>query len=276
MDWQEHKSVEVHLDDDVEALRVHQELNYFRNRGALGAPSLDLLNVYSALYFHLWNVATRNTPSPIREELLFGQQMVLECGASLVRTMLSLIRGHISEAHAQTRRAIECCVWAKRIRDEPSLVTEWLTINMETAPSRQWKEAMGSKHLFPSTHAKLKALRQRFQLTSRCLHPFRFSFYHRVSVENGEDGSISVHYSLFESEEARQYIPSSFLWTLQTHDLLFDIFEEVFASEISHERDSWTAHRKHVQEAQSAVGKMWIEITRRAEARKQAGTHNKG
>jgi hypothetical protein len=258
----------VPVDDDVEALRISQEISYFRNRAALGAPSLDLLNVYSALYHHLWSLATTYISSPVQNHILFGHQMVLESKASLVRTMLFLIRGHVAEAHAQTRRAIECCAWAKRIHDEPDLVVEWMTIDMHKPPSPEWRKKMGAKHLFPLTHAKLNALRPRHQMTSRCLHPFRFSFSDRIALDK-QDGTISVQYSFFESEEARQYIPTFFLWTLQTHDLLLDIFEEVFVNEISNERESWESHRKQANEAQTAVGRMWIEITQRAEERRR-------
>jgi len=126
----------IALEDEVEVLRIQEDLNYSRNRASLGKRSLALMTHYVNLYGHLLDIAIGQMPTnPILEHFLFVQQMLLECRADLIRTMLLLMRTHLTEAHAQTRRAIECCAWAKRIHENPYLVKEWLATDMETSPS---------------------------------------------------------------------------------------------------------------------------------------------
>lgn len=261
--------VAVVVDDEIEALRLGEELHYASNRAALGKPSLDLIQRYLDLYKKLWQVATDAMPvNPIESANLFTHQMLMECRADLIRTMLLLMRTHLVEAHAQTRRAIESCAWARRVHQEPSLVTEWLNIGMDTPPSHRWKENVGSKLLFPEGHSHLVALRERYQITSRCVHPFRFSFQDRIAIQHNEGGNVSIYYSFFDPENVRLYIPTRFLWTLQTHELIFNVFEEVFSREIAASPD-WQERREFVADELNKIGKMWVQISENAAQREQ-------
>ena len=266
-------ALEIGPDDEVEGIRLAEDLHYARNRAAFGKRTWDLVTEYLRLYEHLWQVATASMPvNPIEHANLFTHQMLLECRADLVRTMLLLTRTHLIEAHAQTRRAIECCAWARRIYQEPTLVEEWLNIDMGRPPSKAWKENIKASLLFPKDNPHLDLLRHRYHATSRCVHPFRFSFEGRTSVGQNPDGTLSLDYSFFDPEGVRVYLPTRFLWTLQTHDLIFNVFEEIFSREISVQHDDWKQLRKTVMEAQTEVGKMWIAVTERVEARKRENT----
>jgi hypothetical protein len=255
--------------DEIDSLRISEDFYYIRNRAQLGEESLQLVREYQLLYEHLWFIATAALPSPLDSATLFTHQMLVEAKGDLLRTMLLLLRSHLIEAHGQTRRAIECCAWARRIKLHPQLVQEWLTCDMDHGPSKAWKENMKSSALFPGDHPRLRELRSRYQVTSRCVHPFRFSFDGRTDVEEKPDGSLNLLYSFFDAEEVRVLTPTRFLWTLQTHDVIFDVFEEVFEREIGLRRQEWLAHRKEVKDAQTKVGKFWIATTERAEARKK-------
>jgi hypothetical protein len=261
--------VEITPDDEIDALRIYEDLHYCQNRAQLGQESVQLVREYVGLYDHLWAVATAGVISPLQNTALFTHQMVIECRADLVRTMLLLLRGHLIEAHGQTRRAIECCVWARRIKLQPDLVQEWMTVDMTRGPSKAWKDSIKSSVLFPEDHPQLRELRQRYQVTSRCVHPFRFSFEGRTGVEEHPDGRLTVTYSFFDPEEIRLYTPTRFLWTLQTHDLIFNVFDEIFSREIGLRAEEWLAHRKAVAAALTKVGKFWIATTERSEARKK-------
>jgi hypothetical protein len=254
---------------EVDDLRCSEDAHYYRNVAALGKPTLELIPQYLDLYLHLWHVATQHMArDPIKEAELFTHQMLLECRADLVRTVLMIMRTHLTEAHGQTRRAIECCAWAKRIYDRPELVGEWLRVDTKTAPSREWRENISSKLLFPLDHPKLFLLRERYQVTSRCVHPFRFSFVGRTDLEELQDGTVSIIYSFFDPDDIWLETPTRFLWTLQTHDLIFDVFEEVFARQLAdYNRQKWEDHRKTVREALAAMGRMWIERTKKAESK---------
>ena len=261
---------EIHIEDQIEGLRLAEDLHYARNRASFGKPSLDLLGEYLGLYDHLWQIATASMPvDPIQEANLFTHQMLLECRADLARTMLLLLRTHLIEAHAQTRRAIECCVWARRVHLVPTLVKVWLHIDMQTPSSRTWKENIKASLLFPSDSPQLRALRERYQVTSRCVHPFRFSVEGRTAIQQDADGTIGLTYSFFDPEDIRVYLPTRFLWTLQTHDLIFNVFEEVFADEIEIQAERWRHYRAQVTNAQTEVGRFWIATTERMAARKR-------
>lgn len=255
--------------EELERLREAENAHYILNQEALGRPSLELVTKYLELYNHLWRVATSSMPRPFEHANLFTHEMLIECRADLTRTMLLLMRTHLIEAHAQTRRAIECCAWARRVHQEPSLVEEWLSIDMQRAPSKAWRDNIKSSLLFPSNHPHLDKLRSCYQITSRCVHPFRFSFQGRTALEQCPDGTMSVLYSFFDAEDIHMQLPTRFLWTLQTHDLIFNVFEEIFAKEISVVGDEWKRHRTATIEALTEVGKMWIAISERAKARQQ-------
>lgn len=261
---------EIQAEDDIEGLRLAEELHYVRNRAAFGKPSLALVGEYLGLYDHLWQIATASMPvDPIQEANLFTHQMLLECRADLARTILLLLRTHLIEAHTQTRRAIECCAWASRVHLVPTLVKEWLHIDMQTPSSRTWKENIKTSLLFPSDRPQLRALRERYQATSRCVHPFRFSVEGRTTIQQHADGTIGLRYSFFDPEDIRVYLPTRFLWTLQTHDLIFNVFEEIFAGEIEIQAEQWRNHRAQITKAQTEVGRFWIATTGRVEARKR-------
>jgi hypothetical protein len=261
---------DIRVEDEIEGLRLAEDLQYVRNRAAFGKPSLDLFGEYTALYDHLWHIATAAMPlNPIQEANLFAHQMLLECRADLARTMLLLLRTHLIEAHAQTRRAIECCAWARRVHHVPALIKEWLNTDMQRPPSRTWKENIKTSLLFPTDSQDLHALRGRYQLTSRCVHPFRFSVEGRTAIQQDAEGAVSLIYSFFDPDDIRIFLPTRFLWTLQTHDLIFNVFEEVFAREVEVQAEEWQHHRTQVTNAQTEVARFWIATTERVKARRR-------
>jgi len=239
---------------------------YARHRASLKPQTVALITEYSLLYEHLWRLGVRVTP--ITNAVLVCMQMVVECKAELIRTMLLAIRGNITDAHAQIRRAIECSAWARRIFIVPEFADEWLKIEPDGPPSKAWRDNIGSKLIFPADHKKLLDLRSRYQVASRFLHPFKFSFANRVELKDkGEVSSLS--YSFFDDESVQSRLPTRFFWMLQTHDSIFDIFEEIFASAfVDDVAKEWREHRVRVSSTFHSVARWWLEMDKRAEDRR--------
>jgi len=259
-------SITIQIPDHLEALRIMQDLMYARHRASLKPQTVALITEYSLLYEHLWSVGARVTP--ITNAVLVCMQMVVECKAELIRTMLLAIRGNITDAHAQIRRAIECSAWARRIFIVPELADEWLKIEPDEPPSRKWRDNIGNKLIFPADHKKLLDLRSRYQVASRFLHPFKFSFANRVELkDNG--GVSSLSYSFFDAEDVQSNLPTRFFWILQTHDLILDVFEEIFASALVEDVEKpWRDHRAQVGSTFHSVARWWVEMNKRAEERR--------
>ena len=67
--------------------------------------------------------------------------------------------------------------------------------------------------------------------------------YQQSLGRTSTDGRQTVTYSFFDPEDVRLFTPTRFLWTLQTHDLIFNVFEEIFSREIGLRVEEWLAHR---------------------------------
>lgn len=96
----------VNVYGEVEVIRIQEDIQYARNRAALGARTLALIDHCSEIYRLLITSVLEQLPEPLAHAYLFAVQMCMECDATLIRSMLLLIRGHVFDAHAQTRRAI--------------------------------------------------------------------------------------------------------------------------------------------------------------------------
>ena len=197
---------------------------------------------------------------PPRDEIVMGGMFLSVCRYCLSKACLEILRGHLTDSLALSRRAIELCAFAHRIATHPHLAKTWLEANDSNSAYDIYKKKFGGKAIFPKEEALLSKLGTRYGFCSKSVHSSIYSLSQRMEFETGEK-KFRMLYNLFELKQDDQSEPARmFLWTLDTHFGIIKVFESVLRDAIEHDVKGWEVMRNGVDAKLALHKQKWARV----------------
>ena len=243
------------MDEDIDKVRELEEGNYQKVRLYLkGSDALvqELLNLYKLL-------ATIIEKSGLgaRDEIVCSADFLLACQYQLTMAALSLLRGHLTDPHLFSRKAIEFCAFALRIKKHPHLATVWLQAGDDDPSYEKYRDKFRPGKLYPEDHELLGELGKRYDLCSKLSHPSIYSICQHIKVESTES-NIKTNFNYFELKKEDPSEPiHTFLWLVDTHFGIIRVFEEALTDVIVTDRAKWEVQRNAVETKISLQRSKW-------------------
>lgn len=179
-------------------------------------------------YFDRLRQLHESAVDKISDDLLVPFQLMRDAGNSLIFSGITLLRGHMVEACAVSRRAVEAAAFAYKTRD-PKKAKIW--INEKTGAPAYTRELRGLK--FPKNHVALNNLGASWiKLCDIGSHASIVSQVFRFELR---DGKATGGYFDVGDQPIHDY-RLMFNWLLGTHIQALIVFAEVLDKDIS---DEW-------------------------------------
>jgi hypothetical protein len=238
---------------ELEIVRKLEENNYQWSRQELG-DAIELPQAVLDLYDMLADIAKLG-PAKFGASELIAIPFLLTCRYELTMSNLDILRTHLLASYQHTRRAIETCAFARRVKLDPSLVEVWKRAGDDEAAYKVYRKQFGTQDTFPKTHALLAALYARYEHCSRRSHPSVLSVGLQTSVQKNDEATmIEVGYFQIDPKDKREPL-LTLLWTIDTHLSILRIFEQdVMATLVANDPLKWAIQRNAV-EAQFLIQK---------------------
>ena len=198
-----------------------------------------------------------------RDEIVTSSQFLLACRYQLVVGAITSLRGHLSDSHMYTRKAIEFSAFAARVKKHPHLAMVWLKADAKDAESYgKYREKFSPGKLFPADHAVLKELYDRYDHCSKVSHPSLYSICRHIETERtATDFNIRFNYCELKNNDLSEPA-QTFLWIVDTHFGILQVFEEVLADVIAHDRKKWEVQRNAVDGKVAVHKEKWKPVIR--------------
>ena len=187
------------------------------SRQKLG-PTAQLVSSTERLYSFLGEVIDAiSAPEDLHEMVLSVARCGLACSFRFVMAINSAFRGHLSEAIASTRGAIEQCGFAARIRRHPHLARVWLDAGLDEEHYEKYRTKFGPSKLFPADNVVLTELYSRYDLCSKLSHPSIYSVGGQFKPMM-DQGVPTLTFEFFDSKSDDEKEPAAtLLWVVDTH-----------------------------------------------------------
>jgi hypothetical protein len=182
--------------------------------------SVSLVEDCVQLYQRAADIAG-GSPLANRDEYFMGIQFSMAARYYLVTGALACFRGHITDAYASTRMAIEQSAFAARVKRHPHLAPIWQDAGHGEAAYEEYREKF--KKLFPQDNAKLRELGTRYDICAKRTHPSIHSFAGRSTVEETER-HYRLKFDYFQVNDDGSELVGTFLWLLNTHIFIAAVF----------------------------------------------------
>lgn len=223
--------------EEIDLLRQAEETNYAASRERLrdtAELTQETVNVYQVLF----DLVGSSGIKP-RDEIVAGGMFLGACRYQLVVGSLMALRGHGNDSHFFTRRAVELCAFAYRIKNDPQLAMDWLQAWRDAASYKQFRKDFSTKELFPTSHPLLNNLYKRYDLSSKLVHSSIYGFGRNIQT-TVQSGWWQITFSYCELNDQDLSEPAgTLLYIVDTHFGILRVFEEVLADVIIHNKDAW-------------------------------------
>lgn len=103
--------------DDLDQVCEGQTANYHRNRELLCDEVSSVTDIID-LYQLLSQMVLESGASP-RDDLVTASQFLLSCRYHLTLGTIVCLQGHLTDSYFHTRKAIEFCAFAARVKKHP-------------------------------------------------------------------------------------------------------------------------------------------------------------
>jgi len=245
------------MTDSLENLRQGEEHNFAVTRDRLG-ETFSLVQDLNDLYdWFAGRIAERGpsvTTATVPGIYLFrGSQNMLNAG------VLDCLRCHLTESAANTRVAIECVAFTSRISRHPHLGREWIEAGASDEAYDKYRRKFSGSSIFPKDEPDLEELSKRYDLCAKQGHPSFISFARRLEFDPQTPGASKFH--VFDIKEDNGAEPHrTFLWIVDTHARILDVYHRVFADVLKNDAIGWDL-RRNALEAKLAVHAMkWLPV----------------
>lgn len=237
---------------EIEKIRELQNQNFEISKNALGDSwglGQDLLELYESLSEIIKDCKVKISPEEFTSLSFFlGSQYQLVMGC------LAILSGNLSDSFQYTRKAIELSAFAARVKRHPHLAEIWQKADDNDDAYEEYRKKFSPGKLFSEDNKILGDLYTRYDECSKITHSSIVSLAQNVEINETEKG-IETSFQFFgvraddHSEPARTY-----LWTIDTHFKIIQIFEDVFSNNIKPDLSTWEI-RRNTMEAKLAVHK---------------------
>jgi len=229
---------------ELDHVREGEEANYQTAKRAVG-ESFSLVQDLVDLYEVLGELIKSLGSSP-REEMVAAAHFLLASRYQLTVGTLSLLRGHLSDSFLFTRKAIEYCAFAARVKKHPQLARVWLGAGSDEASYEQYQEKFSGRKLFPKDDALLSILHGRYDLCAKFSHPSIYSLARHAEIARAPE-AITFLYQYFQLRDADPSEPiRTLLWVVDTHFGIIRVFQQVFSEYVAKDRTRWEIRRNAV------------------------------
>lgn len=234
-------------EEEIERVRQLDDENYQASGGGLG-DSATLVQDLVDLYQFLGDlVRAAAAPAAVPERIVAAVQFTLGCRYHLVMGALTLLRGHRGDSASHTRRAMELCAFAARVRAEPGLLEVWARAADSDEAFAAYRREFRTRDLFPRDDPILGRLYERYDLASKQSHPSVYSLAGHIQFVREEGAATEVRFQYYDvSPDNPGAFVGTYLFLLDTHLQIFRVLEAVFADEIAHDRRTWDLRRNAV------------------------------
>ena len=106
----------------------------------------------------------------------------------------------------------------------------------------KYRDAATPGKLFPRKHPLMGPLFQRYDTTSKLLHPSLHSLAHQVTVTTTPGIGVRVDYFQLRDDDPTEPL-QTFLWTMDTHFGILRAFERVLRRLVDNDPPKWTIRR---------------------------------
>lgn len=246
--------------NELDEIHDLEERNYLTSKEVLG-DSLLLVEDVHGLYRLLTELIFNSGIEP-KDEVIAVDYFMLACQYYLTIGMLALLRGHINDSFVLSRKAIELCAFAARVKKNPNLATIWVQAGRQKGSEvyKRYRKEFSSKNIFPKDNQKLCELYNRYDICSKLSHPSLYSFIRQIDSKT-TDREIRIEFKCFQlSGEDMSEPARTFLWIISTHFLLLRVFEEILGEAINHDRKRWELRINAVEVKINLQRKKWREL----------------
>lgn len=246
--------------NELDEIHDIEEKNYYTSKEVLGDSLLLVEDVHS-LYRLLTELIFNSGIEP-RDEIIAANYFMLACQYNLTIGMLALLRGHINDSFILSRKAIEQCAFAAKVKKNPGLATIWMQASRQkgTAVYKEYRREFSSKNIFPKDNPKLCELYNRYDICSKLSHPSLYSFTRQIDSKTS-DRDIRIEFKCFQlSVEDMSEPARTFLWIVSTHFLILRVFEEILDEAINHDRKRWEFRFNAVEVKINIQRNKWKEL----------------
>jgi hypothetical protein len=165
--------------------------------------------------------------------------MFLAARYQFKRAGIDCVRCRLTDCKQATRRAIELAAFAHRIHRHPHLAEVWADASKDDNAYDRYRKKFSGKALFPADHETLQTLSKSYDYCSKHFHGSPFSVGARTTIELGE-GGLEFRFREFEcSDQDKSEPAATFLWLIDTHLQILDVFAEVFEAQLGDLMRSW-------------------------------------
>jgi hypothetical protein len=179
---------------ELDTVRQYEENNYAWAKDRLGTAT-ELIQGLVDLYDVMADLA-RSGPAKLGPEDLMSVALLLTCRYELGMAGLDILRTHRLASYQHTRRAIETCAFARRIKNDPALITLWSNAGDDELAYDAYRKQFTSVQTFPKSHKLLSVLYEHYELCSRRSHPSVLSVGLQTTIaKTGETTTIEVGYT---------------------------------------------------------------------------------
>lgn len=241
--------------EEIEEVREGEQYNYEESRRAVG-DSIYLVQDLLDLYSLLARLVKESGISP-RDEVVAACQFFLGCRYQLTMGSLIALRGHLNDSFYFTRKAIEFCAFAARVKKHPHLAMVWLNAQENYEEFRQ-KFSPGK--LFPEDDVLLGKLYGRYDFCSKMIHANIFSFSRHMIAE-GSATEFNLQFDYFQLSNTDPGEPiRTLLFILDTHLGILRVFENILDGVVAHDPSTWAAQRDLVDAKLASHKAKWRSI----------------
>ena len=222
----------------VESINEWEERNYKVSKEVLSKKISiiqDIINQYALL-----KKLIQDSKIPSDQAIEANILLFLSCCYQFTIACLTVLRGHFTDALQVTRRAIESCAIAHRIKKQPHLAKVWFDACKSEQNYRQYKSEFKASSLFPSTHPILKKLYKKYDVYSKKTHSSIVSMTDRIKKRKKGPGISQITFYYYECDpNNHNKINKPFFDIIDAHIGILKVLEEVFKEAIDHDRIKW-------------------------------------
>lgn len=244
--------------EEIGEVRDAEEDNYQESRRFLG-DSVTLLEHLTGLYKLMGEIIGRCAPGPT-DEIVSAMQFLLGCRYQLTRGALCVLRGHPADSFYFTRKAIELCAFAARVKAHPHLAMVWLHAGRDEPSWQKYLDKFRPGKLLRRDERVLGELRARYGACCKVVHPSLYSMAWHLRAGRS-DGQFTEKFSYFVPEgDARPALVSTFTFLVGTHFLIIRVFEQILGDLIVASGPTWGVRRNCVEAKLGVHEARWKDV----------------
>ena len=244
--------------EELDRVREKQEHNYHEAKKAVG-DSVSLVEDLINLYEFLAESVKKSGVEPV-DEIVAPSMFFMACRYQLTMSALAAMRGHLNDSFYFTRKAIESCAFASRIKKQPHLAMEWLQAWHSNSSFKRFRKNFSASKLFPKDDLLLVQLYNRYDHCSKMVHSSTFSFGgHIETKETPSEFNFNFDYFQLKEDDPSEPI-RTLLYIVDTHFGILRVYEKVLDTVVAYDKVGWDI-RKNAVDAKIGVHKQkWKSI----------------